>query len=336
MKKNTLYFLTLMFSVCLLLFACRKEIEYFVNDRVEAPSTQLENAKIWRMRHLKKDSRSEALKPFWDNSWIIKSSNGALIVVPAPEKKVDNKQLSVRRFFIFSLSGNAISDGRIVELTGDSYDVEKNVDHLLKNIGRSTIHNFNGAVITYDINYSFLESTTYQNGNSNATETRLINSAVGDFNKREPKVYSRSSSCDAVSPTFIGFPASLCANGWVTFLKHTVTDADGCLISETYTFVNISCPSTGGGGSSGGSGSGGSGGNPPYGEGGWGPGGGSTQRKIYNNVQDACISSSVDIAISARTTIKSMLDNIYNSNSLDYDIEFYDVTNLPNNTAGTA
>ncbi len=44
MKKNTLWVLTLFAGICLLLFACRRDIDNYIHDRDSAPSMTLESA----------------------------------------------------------------------------------------------------------------------------------------------------------------------------------------------------------------------------------------------------------------------------------------------------
>ncbi|WP_345329242.1 hypothetical protein [Mucilaginibacter defluvii] len=45
MKKGTLFSLSLLFGICLLLFACKRDIDNYLHDRKEAPSMLLESAK---------------------------------------------------------------------------------------------------------------------------------------------------------------------------------------------------------------------------------------------------------------------------------------------------
>ncbi len=71
MKKNVLVGLTLFFSLCLVLFACRKDIDNFVKGREAPASMQLEAAKIWRLQHLEGNSNRKILTPHWKYAWTV-------------------------------------------------------------------------------------------------------------------------------------------------------------------------------------------------------------------------------------------------------------------------
>jgi len=84
MKQRSLLIITVFFSVCLLIFACRRDINNMINDRTATSSALLESAKIWYLKQtVNNDSK---LVPNWKYSWTLKSINGEnLLIVPAPE-----------------------------------------------------------------------------------------------------------------------------------------------------------------------------------------------------------------------------------------------------------
>lgn len=310
MKKNALLTMIVLFSMCLILFACRKDIEYFVKDRTEAPSTKLELAKIWRLRNLKHGVAH--MSPFWDHSWIINSSAGDLIVVPTTEKHVANKELSIRRFFIFSIRGNIVTDGQIIELLGENFDVESHTDELLKNLNNTTIAKFSGAILSYDINYSFKSSVSYKNGKQVADRVEIISSPAKDYSLTRKSAIANTTSCSPVQPDRIGFPATMCPDGFVTFSTTYTKDEDGCYISIVHKFISITCPSDGNAGSASngsGSGSGGNGYNPPYGGGNTG---GNENQDIIDRITDPCLKKALKAAKDANftNTVVSILSKL--------------------------
>src|SRR5690606_32096837 len=99
----------------------------------------------------------------------------------APEQYVAAKELSIRRFFVFTTSGNNVSDGRIVEFVGENYDVTSNIDLLLRNYDKSSIPSFSGAILQYDVNYQSLISHSYVKGQLDGVKKELQN-IVGSKN----------------------------------------------------------------------------------------------------------------------------------------------------------
>src|SRR5690606_34866731 len=104
------------FTGLLVLFSCRKDIEYYIQGRAASSPQTLENAKIFYLVNLDSENVGNRLNPHWKDSWAIGRDDGSsLLVVPSNGKKLNNKDFTFRRFFIFSLSGDEVADGRIVE-----------------------------------------------------------------------------------------------------------------------------------------------------------------------------------------------------------------------------
>ena len=78
----------------------------------------LESAKRWHSQHLNLSDGREKLIPRWNDAWIIEKSGGAQIVAPAPERYLNNRKYSMRRFLVFRTRGNSVEEGRIVEFLG--------------------------------------------------------------------------------------------------------------------------------------------------------------------------------------------------------------------------
>lgn len=173
MKRSSLYTLTLLFTGLLVLFSCRKDIEYYLLDRDRPTSEVLENAKIWYLQSIDKENVRQRLKPHWKDAWTVsRGGRSPIVVVPANERRLRNRDrdISIRRFFVFTLRGEDVADGNIVEFVGEKYDVSKNLDFLLQAFGKEEVTGFNGSFITYDINYGYINSAVFKNGKKvNAT-----------------------------------------------------------------------------------------------------------------------------------------------------------------------
>ncbi|NHA07720.1 hypothetical protein G7092_28225 [Mucilaginibacter sp. HC2] len=174
MKKRTLSFITVLFTLCLLIFACRKEINNLVvNDHPNVSADLLESAKIWNDKIVaqsaainQKTENFVTLKPQWKDSWTIDSKPGTkFIAVPTIEDHVSNRSINIRRLYVFEANNNQITDGKIIEFVGFNYPVDHELDNLIKNFHSNIIVGFNGAIIQCDLNFRWTEGAVYENGN---------------------------------------------------------------------------------------------------------------------------------------------------------------------------
>ncbi|GAA4904475.1 hypothetical protein GCM10023313_03820 [Mucilaginibacter defluvii] len=223
------------------------------------------------MQHLQMDGTLK-LKPYWKDAWTVKSTSGkTLILVPAPENHIDNKDISIRRFFIFGGNGTSVNNGTIVELLGVKYDVNDQFDFLLKNYDRDNITGFNGDIIQYDLNYHLLSTSSFKKG-IRTNNLTTIESGSAILNRGV--VFGRpglktNTTCEPITPINIGFPATFCTGGTIYYSVERAYDGQ-CITSEVRTYMYTVCPgsSSGSNGSGSGSGSGsnsGGVGGPPYG-----------------------------------------------------------------------
>lgn len=278
MKKADFIRLSLAFAVLLLLFACRKDIDFVIQGKEKPSSAHLELAKVWHLQRLDKTkSASDQLAPRWDDSWNEQTVNGNdILVVPARENPVNNRDVKIRRFFIFTTIGQSISDGRIVEFVGLKYDVGENLRFLLKNHDRSAISGFSGAIIQYDVNYVQIGNAFYKDGQRISSETAIVTQSGKVLQERSrqnlPKTMSlnaMSGGCAPVGFEMIGFPEPI-PGCFYNITEVRVYDNDtGCLIEHLFIYNSHYCVGEESGTASGtGGGSGTSGeGAPEYGGG---------------------------------------------------------------------
>lgn len=304
MKRSSLYTLVLLFSGLVVLFSCRKDIEYYLLDRERPTSEVMESAKIWYLKSIDKESVDQRLKPHWKDSWQVSREKGApVLVVPANERQLNNKDISIRRFFIFTVDGSNVKLGVIVEFLGEKYDVTSNLDFLLKSLGKEEIDGFNGAILQYDINYRPMESVRYTMGKKDKAVTPVLKALsskeITDIfpygkGKREKVTVTKLAIVNPGRKVMYTFPCSsnvpvtwtnmlpenLCEDALITiYTQYYYTY--GCLDWVTITYISHTCPpgSSGSGDDSGsGSGSGDGGGDPEYG------GGLSAEQKFLNRI----------------------------------------------------
>lgn len=300
MKKNTLLALSLLFTLLLSIFACRKSIEFYVDGKEAPASTLLEAAKIWRSQHIISFKNVLVLRPYWDDAWTVTATDGKnFIIVPSPERRMDNKNLTIRRFFIFTTQNENILDGNILEFVAEKSDVQSHLDKLVKNMQSEEIRNYSGWISKYDINYQFINSYVFKDGKKLNIQSKVttrkpeINSKSGPIsnflnsNGRLSIAQGKISNgntvyCEPVIPLVLGEPFGMCHDALAIYRLDWIADQNGCLVSVVYNYLSHTCPNgagTGdsGSGSSGGSGSGSGessgsgssdytgGGNPPYG-----------------------------------------------------------------------
>lgn len=176
MKKHVLFLLSLFFAICFLIFACRRNIDNFIGNKqqAEVSSPILESAKIWNSQIIAMNSKATKnvagfvrLKPQWQNAWSQSSAGGlTLLVVPTSENYVSNRQISIRRVFVFELVDNQIAEGRILEVVGldKNQNLSSQLEGVIANYHQNTVPGFDGAVIEYDVNYRWMKGTRFNKG----------------------------------------------------------------------------------------------------------------------------------------------------------------------------
>lgn len=163
--KRKLDLLMILFASALVLLSCRKEMGAMMVDRVERPSASLlEAAENFYMQQIDTDDGKVKLKPKWKDSWVVYQASGPLLIVPAPEQRIQNKAIHIRRFFTFQSEQGHITAAHINELISPDLDVGKHAELLLTSAGNEEIAGFTGSMIQYDVNYVLQGSIVYQAG----------------------------------------------------------------------------------------------------------------------------------------------------------------------------
>ncbi|WP_343557480.1 hypothetical protein [Sphingobacterium sp.] len=349
MKRSYLYFLTILFSCLLVLFSCRKDIEFILDGKESPSASVLENAKIYYMQNINSASVNR-LDAKWKDSWLIKQNGKEILLTPTPERKLFSKDFDVRRYFAFEIKNEQVVLSNIVEIIGKGDDVSKHTNALISK-SKDTSYDFDGSIIYYDINYKYSHSYVYAEGKIKENlNSSILTAAYSDFKEKQStylksntKKTASATTCPGVLPFWTNIiPAAAFGEGCtVTIYTETTRDQNGCVTKITHSYTGHSCPSvctTCGSGSGSGSGSDGSGsgigsstttGNPPY-----GGGGGAI---IVNNVKDPCVKKMVDSIISKDIEFKTRQSlYIIFGQTNDFNLYFYDNDpTLSYNTLGT-
>ena len=180
MKKTHLIFISLFSLSLLLVYSCRKSISNFIDDQPSVSSPTIEAAKIWRASHL--NNTNNPLQANWNNSWTVNTNVGKVLVVPAPESSVDNVNNSVRRVFLFVLSGNQVVTGRIIEFWGNKYDVSSNLNTLISDYYHNTApQDFSGSIFEYSVSYAPISSKLFEQGEKKISKSMLLSAKFSEL-----------------------------------------------------------------------------------------------------------------------------------------------------------
>lgn len=105
------------------------------------------------------------LKPNWDDTRIEKLERDYDgVIVETDTLVLLNESVGFFRVFIFKEKDNQIFDGRIVEFYGEKSFFEENSKKLPKQYRNKSIAGFSGAIVSYDIDYNYLESYSFKDG----------------------------------------------------------------------------------------------------------------------------------------------------------------------------
>ncbi|MGX5818405.1 hypothetical protein ACWKWU_09430 [Chitinophaga lutea] len=270
MKKNLSAILAALSGLCVMLYACSKESRNSGGDHLNASAALTQAARQWYAEHTPKQSSAQQksprrLTPIWDSAWTVEGDDHSnYLVVTAPEHHVANKDLSIRRFFVFQTEGNTVKDGYITELVGKQFDVSKNLELLLSRHRSSSIEGFSGAIFRYSMSYRSIDSKNFVNGEQKGSSTMSL---LKMEDKLARKVnLPNTADCTPVLPNYHGFPLGMVGPDctYSVFIEMT-KDQNGCITSLNVFYTGHSCPdpNPGGGGDPGpGPGEGYS---PPYG-----------------------------------------------------------------------
>src|SRR5690554_4551300 len=152
--KSSVSYLIAVLTITTVLFSCQKEIYVVPSNKARTTSELVENAKSWYLQNLDYTALASPLRPHWDDARTVQQQDeSTLLVIPTSEHVVMNPDVTIRRFFIFPFDDADVQDGRIVELLGNKYNVNKHLDILLSSLESSKISGFNGSIIQYNINY---------------------------------------------------------------------------------------------------------------------------------------------------------------------------------------
>jgi hypothetical protein len=179
MKKLSLLITSALCCAVFLIFACRRDIDNFVNDQ-EVPSGFLESAKMYYGANaapvIKYYGKSYKLTLFWKDAWTVQSGGKSILVVPTLESEtVKNRE--IRRVILFTGDGHTVSEGRVFEFVGFNYEVTSHLKELITNRKSNSIPGFNGAILEYDLNYYALASSVFEKGQKGEKHGAMVTSS---------------------------------------------------------------------------------------------------------------------------------------------------------------
>lgn len=169
MKHRTIAISIMILGVCLLSSGCRTGARFALYDPYMVSSELLTSARLWYNQNIdpqaSKIQKYGKLQAYWDKARIMQTKDSSLLlVVPAEDFEMENEYFTFKRFVIFTVSNTRATNGKIIELVGQHYNVEENYELLIQNQEQPEIADFNGSIICYDVSYREIKSTTYKKG----------------------------------------------------------------------------------------------------------------------------------------------------------------------------
>jgi uncharacterized membrane protein YgcG len=352
MNKKTSLILTALCGILLLVYACRRDINHVINQ--DSVSGQfIETAKIYHSTRANQtytvNGRQYKLRPIWKDSWKVNANGKVLLAVPTREVKFNNKNIEVRRVFLFEQTSGEITSARIVEFVGDKYDVTANLDYLIANIGKKQIPGFNGGIFQYSVNYLKNGNWIYENGSRTKKQGGFnivsIRKGVLRMSAKDvsiPQLNGSALQANSLNTNSIpctGCPSAPSPNCDHVYYYYVTKNSAGQITNEYIVYGGtVNC--TEGASSSAASSSSSSEGESTYGgsvnDGTGGTGGsngsGGNGGPITNNVSDPCLYDMTESIIgkNVQSKINSLIQNMFNGTSTP-GLSFISSTEMPGN-----
>jgi hypothetical protein len=253
-KRPIIYLILVTFAmISFLIYSCaKKDSSMSTVSTLTVSPNLLQAAKDWHDQHTHLNTglsikvNNCILQPVWQNSKIITAINGnKFLIVASPTLNIDpaSKLRGIRKF-VFTIAGDKITDGKIIETAGNPNFITKHNNDLIENLIQNNTIGFTGYELLYDVNYRHIKSFVYQNG-SKLFKTVTLR---GD-NGQEKALLDSGSSKNSISPN----SASAAATGSSCFAYYLVT-TDLTTGDETWEYLFTSCDSGGMGDAGGGGG----------------------------------------------------------------------------------
>lgn len=257
MKRKHLILTCLLFSC---IAACKKEL---LSSAETPTATMLSNAKSFYSQQLTSlpkvsstnqggligstDDRKikEEKAPIWDEAKMEKTVDGRTVMtVPLKKHNLDNKDVEYVRKYVFEERNGNIADGKIIEVIGTPELIEEKGESTVTRYKDKQIAGFSGAVISYDLNYRYLEGHQYQNGRQVPGSARIIPKLPNTTGKGSGRGKLASANIPNKISTEIGDdgPTQTCTNWYLVTYYY---DQYGDFMYSKDTYLGATC--TGGG-----------------------------------------------------------------------------------------
>jgi sulfur relay (sulfurtransferase) DsrF/TusC family protein len=187
----------------------------------------------------------EEKAPIWDEAKIEKTVDGKTVMtVPLKKHNLDNKDVEYVRKYVFEERNGDITDGKIIEVIGTPELIEEKGESTVTRYKDKQIAGFIGAVISYDLNYRYLEGHHYQNGRQVPGMARIIPKLPNTTGKGSGRGKLASAHIPNKISTEIGDdgPTQTCTNWYLVTYYY---DQYGDFMYSTETYLGPTC--TGGG-----------------------------------------------------------------------------------------
>ncbi len=116
----------------------------------------------------------EKKAPIWNEAKMEKTTDGRTVMtVPLNKNNLANKDIDYVRKYVFEERNGDITQGKIVEVIGATELIDEKGESTVTKYKDKQIEGFSGAVISYDLNYKYLEGYHYQKGRQVPSMVRI-------------------------------------------------------------------------------------------------------------------------------------------------------------------
>ncbi|TKC03386.1 hypothetical protein [Pedobacter cryotolerans] len=103
--------------------------------------------------------------PIWAEAKMEKTKDGKTVMtVPLEKYELNNKDIDYARKYIFEERDGEITDGKVIEVIGATEIINEKGESTVTRYKDKQIEGFSGAMISYNLNYSYLEGHYYKEG----------------------------------------------------------------------------------------------------------------------------------------------------------------------------
>lgn len=183
--------------------------------------------------------------PIWTEAKMEKTKDGKTVMtVPFKKYDLNNKDIAYARKYVFEENNGDIANGKIIEVIGGAdFIAEEGESAIIRHKDRQ-IEGFSGAVISYDLNYHYIEGHNYQEGKQVPGIVRITSKSPNTPGTRRGQgKFANAKIPNKISTEIRDDGPTMTCTDW--YLVVWYYDQYGDFLYSTETYLTSSCTSTG-------------------------------------------------------------------------------------------